>query len=139
MTPTPSNPVTREDPVCCYCDASLSCSSCGMEQPYDDISVLKYRIAELEGNEKAHELLADSLSKVLREQAARIAELESNEKAYEERIKELLEIVEAIPGTPDEIPDEPCSELCGNPWCNDFGCIPEKIMAVRALQPKEPK
>jgi hypothetical protein len=80
---------------------------------------------------------------------ARIAELESNELAYEEiigkktyqevadRIRELLEIVEAIPGAPDEMPDEPCSELCGNSWCNDFGCIPEKIRSARALHPKD--
>ena len=46
---------TNAIPVCCYCDADLSCSACGREQPYDDISTLKARVAELEANEAAYE------------------------------------------------------------------------------------
>jgi hypothetical protein len=53
------------------------------------------------------------------------------------RVEELLAIVEAIPGTPNEMPSEPCDELCGNSWCNEFGCIANKIRDARAvLQPK---
>lgn len=58
MTATPSNPVQscqpkpaelrRDPPVCVYCDNDLSCGHCGVEQPYDDISLLKARIEELE-------------------------------------------------------------------------------------------
>lgn len=49
MTAAPqSQPMTATArPVCCYCDADLSCGSCGREQPYDDISALKARIQEL--------------------------------------------------------------------------------------------
>ena len=46
---------TNAIPVCCYCDADLSCSACGREQPYDDIATLKARVAELEANEAAYE------------------------------------------------------------------------------------
>ena len=35
-------------PVCCYCDAPLSCARCGCEQPADDVSILKSRVEELE-------------------------------------------------------------------------------------------
>lgn len=55
---TPRNPVApsqpkpaelrRDPPVCVHCDTDLSCGACGMEQPYDDISLLKARIQELE-------------------------------------------------------------------------------------------
>jgi hypothetical protein len=43
---------------------------------------------------------------------------------------ELISIVESIP-TPDE--DQECTELCGNSWCNEFGCIPAKIRLARDL------
>ena len=39
--------VSKEPPVCCYCDHDLSCDHCGMEQPYTDISILKSEIARL--------------------------------------------------------------------------------------------
>lgn len=45
MTPTERKEMP---PVCCYCDNDLSCSCCGVEQPYDDISQAKARIKELE-------------------------------------------------------------------------------------------
>jgi len=46
--PKPAEP-RRDPPVCVHCDNDLSCGACGMEQPYDDISLLKARIQELEG------------------------------------------------------------------------------------------
>lgn len=51
MTPHPQSQPKKADapPICCYCDNDLSCGTCGREQPYDDISVLKSRIEELEG------------------------------------------------------------------------------------------
>lgn len=52
MTASRSQPSTAT-PVCCYCDADLSCAACGREQPHDDISTLKARVAELEANEMA--------------------------------------------------------------------------------------
>lgn len=43
--PKPAEP-RRDPPVCVHCDNDLSCGACGMEQPYDDISLLKAELAE---------------------------------------------------------------------------------------------
>jgi hypothetical protein len=69
--------------------------------------------------------------------AAFIVEAVNSHASLTARVKDLLEIVEAIPGTPDEMPSEPCEELCCNSWCNEFGCISNKIRDARAaLDPK---
>ncbi len=51
---------TRQSaPVCCYCDADLSCGACGMEQPYTDISVAKAEIESLKARNGELEELVD--------------------------------------------------------------------------------
>jgi hypothetical protein len=48
-------------------------------------------------------------------------------------LKELLDIVDNVRGLPEEDDDEPCEELCGNSWCQYFGCIPRKTREARAI------
>ena len=44
----PTDAIREAPPVCCHCDNDLSCAHCGVEQPYDDVSILKARVEELE-------------------------------------------------------------------------------------------
>lgn len=60
-----------DTPVCCYCDAPLSCSHCGREQPSDDISDLRAQLAEHESNQRAYEEIIGK--KTYREVADQIA------------------------------------------------------------------
>ena len=39
-------------------------------------------------------------------------------------------IFESVRGFPDK-PEAPCADLCGNQWCDNFGCIFNKTAIVR--------
>lgn len=52
-----------------------------------------------------------------------------------EAIKDIPRLVESIRGIPGDLSE--CesldAQLCGNPWCNDFGCIANRLAHLRAL------
>lgn len=49
-----------------------------------------------------------------------------------EAVRELLSVVSDMHGLPETEEGEPCTEMCINSWCNEFGCIPLKLEAARA-------
>lgn len=74
---------------------------------------------------------AHSAARVMAEHCdARIAKKETAIAALLNSLSVALDIIGAVRGLPDN--RKPCSDLCGNSWCNEFGCISDKSREARA-------
>lgn len=93
--------------------------------PANELEAVRTAIFEAAGM-RSNDLASDvqSLIRALRRTQSEHADLLA-------ALKDLLEIVVNVRGTP-EAGGDPCSALCDNSWCHEFGCIPMKVAAADA-------
>jgi hypothetical protein len=129
----------KSPPVCCYCDHDLSCGHCGMEQPYNDISVLKARIKELEAAASApsQAIVAGGVRAELERCKSNHKSVVESKRRTELRLKASLAALQQIYTVCNDNAGENCDQRMTVNFIRDVACNAFEKATTRVISDEE--